>query len=252
MKKIFSALVALILLLTACAQKNSDGEHASHGGGDVEMLPIHADLQIPESVEPGAEVVLKVVVTQGNEKINDARQVEFEIWKGEDKDHSQMIPATNGGNGIYSAKQTFDTEGLYSVVSHVTARDMHTMPMKKITVGHTKPDVHESDHDHADNHHHGDVMIHFMKPDAIKVNEQAMMMVHLEKENSPLVKARVRLEIWQEGQEKHDWVDADETKDGQYQASNKFSKPGEYHIKVHVENDEGLHEHQEEKIQVLP
>ncbi|PLS18224.1 hypothetical protein CVD28_08020 [Bacillus sp. M6-12] len=43
-----------------------------------------------------------------------------------------MLKTDHKKEGIYTAKNTFTTGGIYYVQSHVTARSLHSMPKKKI------------------------------------------------------------------------------------------------------------------------
>ena len=80
------------------------------------------------------EVVNEALVTQGDEEVKDANEVKFEIWKSGQEEHKKII-GKHQGNGIYSITKTFQEEGDYSIIAHVTARDMHNMPKKDIIVG---------------------------------------------------------------------------------------------------------------------
>lgn len=234
-------------LLAGCGQ---GGQNNSDAGQDEDTLPaiIEAKLDVPEKAEAGQEVTLSVIVSQGEEMVDDAKEVKFEIWKDENKDASEVIEAKHTEKGNYTAAYTFSEEGLYNVQSHVTARDMHTMPTKKIQVGNIGDEHHEHEAGTHENHeHHGDVSLHLEKPDQIKANEQTSLAVHAQKENEPITKAKVRLEISQQGSNP-DWVDMTEGAAGEYHSEYQFPASGEYSIKIHIENDDGLHEHTEVKV----
>jgi predicted transcriptional regulator YdeE len=72
-------------------------------------------------------------VTQGDEKVEDAKKVEFELWKSDQESHEKVL-GKHQGNGFYSISQTFQEDGEYTVIAHVTARDMHNMPKKEFSV----------------------------------------------------------------------------------------------------------------------
>lgn len=99
----------------------------------------------------------------------------------------------------------------------------------------------------SEEHHHGDVSMHLEKPEVIKSSEQTPLSVRLEKGELPLTDARVRLEILKQGLNPA-WVDLKEAVEGAYKANYAFSSAGTYIVKIHVENDEGLHEHTEVEI----
>lgn len=241
------AIICTSILLLAGCGANSQKDN----GTDAELPAIiEADLALPEKAEIAEEVPFAVTVKQGEEFVEDAREVKFEIWKDGAKDSSTLVEAKHEEKGKYAASYSFPENGLYHVQSHVTARDMHTMPTKQIQVGQVKEDHHGDHEESADHeHHHGDVSIHLQTPEIVKANEQAELAVHLQKENEPLVKAHVRLEIFQKGSNP-EWVDMTEGTNGEYKADYTFPASGDYFVRVHVENDEGLHEHTEVEISV--
>ncbi len=130
-------LILIILSLAACGNppdQHGEMNHADHEDG-VKIQPLEVDLQVPAQAQVGETVDIRAVVSLGEEKVNHVDQIEFQIWKDDDVAHGEMIKADpDGENGVYSIAKSFDEPGVYSVQSHVTARDMHTMPMKKITV----------------------------------------------------------------------------------------------------------------------
>ena len=78
-------------------------------------------------------MIIEAVVTQGKENVEDANKVEFEIRKSGQETNEKII-GKHQGNGIYSINKTFQEAGDYSIIAHVTARDMHNMPKKEFTV----------------------------------------------------------------------------------------------------------------------
>ncbi len=137
--KLFLPLFVLMLVLAACGDQESHEGHSedeSHGDHeeDPSMEALEVKLNGPEEVKQGETVTFKAMVTQGKEHVADADEVTFEVWKEGTKDDSQMIEASNDGEGMYSIETTFDEEGTYFVQSHVTARSMHTMPKQQVTV----------------------------------------------------------------------------------------------------------------------
>ncbi|WP_035346959.1 FixH family protein [Halalkalibacter hemicellulosilyticus] len=130
MKKIcWSVILVMVGLLVACAGEEQ-GDIQNDGVPEV----VEVDIMLPEIV-PGEEVILQTKVTQGNENVDDAEEVEFEVWKHGKKDESDMISGEHQGDGIYEISYTFVDDGVYNVTSHVTARGMHVMPTKQVIVG---------------------------------------------------------------------------------------------------------------------
>ncbi|WJY27900.1 FixH family protein [Sporosarcina trichiuri] len=256
MKKKFPAAGAALiaLMLAGCGQDNGDTA-AETDTEDVEIVPISVDLTVPGTGTAGEPVALKAAVTQGEEKVSDADEVVYEIWEEGKKDDSRMVEAEQTGDGVYEAETEFDADGLYHVQVHVTARDMHTMPMKDITIGEgaAVDEGHASAHGEGHEHHHTapGFSMHFMEPDHAAAGTPAAMMVHLQQDNQPLEHARVRLEIIENGKtDAAQWVKLEEGKAGEYAGDVTFDAAGKAEITVHVEDDSGLHEHETHELDV--
>ncbi|UXH45826.1 FixH family protein [Rossellomorea vietnamensis] len=249
MKKIslFMLVGFLALVIAACGNSNEDNGAKK----DEKLEAIDAKLDVPEKGEKGEPVSLSTKVTKGDENVDDAGEVKYEIWKNGHKDESEMIEAKHEKGGLYKAEKTFQEDGLYTVQVHVTARDMHTMPKTEIAIGEVGAGEHE---EAGEDHHHGDhestVSIHLMKPDSITAGEEAEMKVHVENKEAALEDARVRFEIYQDGQEKHEWVDLTPDEAGKYSGSYTFPEKGSYNVQVHVTKGEEIHEHSMETVDV--
>ncbi|MBT2571868.1 FixH family protein [Planococcus sp. ISL-110] len=118
------------LLLAACGTGTAD----SPGAGDpIEevMVAFNTETQ----TDPAEEIVLSVTVTQGDEAVEDADEVIYEVWESGDRANSEMIPAEHAKDGVYEAQTSFEEEGLYYMQAHTTARSLHVMPKQEITVG---------------------------------------------------------------------------------------------------------------------
>lgn len=249
MKKIIIFLM-MVFVLAACGQADSNN---GQGEEKQEVYPLKVDLQVPEKANVHEKVALTAEVTYGGKAVKDADEVMFEIWKDGTKDESKMIEAKHSKDGQYTIEYTFDQDGVFFVQSHVTAKDQHNMPKKQIVVGQSEgaesSENVKDEHEHG-HHSHSSVSVQLDKSKTIKVNEEAVLKVKIQKENTPLSKANVRFEIWKDGSEKHDWVDAAEESSGVYQAKHQFSEPGTFQIQVHITNDEGLHEHLKDTLTV--
>ncbi|MCF6136562.1 FixH family protein [Pseudalkalibacillus berkeleyi] len=133
--KIFLPLFVLVLLLAACGEEKDQDNHDGHNeNNEPSMEALEVKLEGPEEVKQGESVTFSAMVTQGEEKVSDADEVMFEIWKEGAKKDSMMMKAESDGEGKYSVKTTFEEDGNYIVQSHVTARSMHTMPKQQVTV----------------------------------------------------------------------------------------------------------------------
>lgn len=248
MKKSIWLLMCLFVfvVLSACNEKKVE---------EMEMPEIlEVKLEVMESADVDEQVTMKAIVTQGEDKVSDAKEVEFEVWQGDKKSESKSIAAKNNQDGTYEAETAFEQDGVYSVQVHVTARGLHAMPKKEVTVG--TGEAAESDHEdgaqeHGDQGHADGFSMHFMKPESVQIEQEVDLTVHLQNEGASLEKARVRYEVWNdEISEKHDWLDTKEVNPGEYTVKHTFAESGTYKIQVHVTNDDGLHEHEEHEIEV--
>lgn len=127
MKIIKAMLMILILgfITAACAQE------------DTEEEPQFLDVQLtatPEKAEVGEEITFEAKVTYGSEKVEDADEVKFEIWRSQAENHEKMV-IQHDEDGVYKLKKSFSEEGTYYIISHVTARSMHNMPKIEFVVG---------------------------------------------------------------------------------------------------------------------
>lgn len=198
-------------------------------------------------------VQLKATVTYGDEKVKGAEEMEFEYWEKGNEDNSTMVQSTNNEDGTYNAEVTFDHDGVYEIYAHTTARGMHTMPKKSITIGdgaNSEENSSKNEGNGHDSHHAEGFGMRFDQPNSIRAGEETNLTVHLQMEDNPLEKADVSFEIWKDGSENHQYVDAEETKAGEYNAAHTFSEALSYNMTIHVKNDEGLHEHKEFQLEV--
>lgn len=124
-------LVLLIGLLAACSNETENGN--KQGTDELKMLEV--EFQVPAKSDIGETIELKAIVTYGDEKVKDADEVQFEYWEKGNEEDSTKIKSNNNGDGTYTAEVSFDTEGIYEIYAHTTARDLHTMPKKSITIG---------------------------------------------------------------------------------------------------------------------
>lgn len=122
-------MIILIFCLTGCA---------ANGQETPEI--VKADIKLPETLASNQEIIFKVKLTQGNDSVEDADEVTFEIWKANEKEKAVLIEASHDKNGIYKARSSLEAEGVYFIQTHVTARDMHVMPKQQFAVGNVTED----------------------------------------------------------------------------------------------------------------
>jgi len=158
--------------------------------------------------------------------------------------------ATPMGFGVISfensedAEQYIEENGLGELLS-ATDLDDHEWEM----MDHDGDDDH-SDHD-ADAFHTEGFDMHFTELEDVTVAEEMELEVNLTLDEEALEDARVRYEIWKENDKDNtNWVDAQESDAGNYVAEHVFEETGTYHIQIHVEDNEDLHEHVEYEVSV--
>ena len=123
------------LLLAGCGSEEAD----SAGTGEM-IEEVMVEFNTEPQADPAEEVLLSVTLSQGDEVVEDASEVVYEVWESGDRNNSEMITAEHTKDGIYEAETSFEEEGLYYMQAHTTARGMHVMPKQEITVGNPDPD----------------------------------------------------------------------------------------------------------------
>jgi tetrahydromethanopterin S-methyltransferase subunit B len=129
MKKIrlmFLSFLCVLALASCSSQKEKQSS-----------IPKMLDVNLAISPQKGVvnqSITFKATVTQGKERVNDADEVTFEIWRSMNPNH-EKIDVKKGENGVYSLTKTFQQDGTYYVISHITARGMHNMPKKEFIIG---------------------------------------------------------------------------------------------------------------------
>ncbi len=253
---LLSIFISTFLILSACGQKKES--KMDMNGSNDSLTPLEVKLTLPEKAKLNEKVKVDAYVTKGKEKIKDADQVEFEWWKDGEKAKSTLVKAKNNKNGHYEAELSWKEDGNYMVQSHVTARSMHTMPVKSIAVGSATPikDAESMntdtnmDMDMDSDQNSKDVMIQFISPKTVVTEQMLSMTAKVKNEMGPIEGAKVRFEVWSENDKKHRWINTEELERGGYSGQLSFEQKGTYTIKIHVEKGEKLHTHKEEMVEV--
>ncbi len=232
-------VLGLAFLLAACGD---DEEEAIE---DL-LLDLEVVFTVPETAEVGEEVELKATVTYGDEEVTDASQMDFEVWERGDKENSETIEAENHEDGTYTINYTFDDDGIYEMYAHTTAHQLHTMPLKEITIG--EGGEYEDTEDAEDGFHTEGFDMHFMDIEAPLCGEEQDLVVHIMLDEEAYEDLDVRYEIVNNGE--HDWIDATEDPAGEYVATYSFEEVGQYEVVIHVEDDEDLHAHSTVEVEV--
>lgn len=244
-KRILMMFVAFILIVLSACDENNVEDNLND-----ELPDLKVNFEPSEVADIGDTIELKATVTYDGEPVEDADEVEFEYWENDDQDNSITIDSINHEDGTYTVDVTLDNEAVYSIYAHTTARALHTMPKRTITVG--DPNIETTDNEDNSNHETSDGFgMHFMEPEDAQATEETELMVHLNIGDEDLKDTDVRYEIWNDDiSEKHDWIDAEESTPGEYISTHTFEEAGTYTIQIHVEDDKDLHEHEEHEIEV--
>lgn len=126
MKKNVVLLFMIFVLLAGCSKGKAEDQIPKFLNVDLQITPIPA--KVNESI------TFQAKATYGNETVNNADDVSFEIWRADSK-KTQKYPVKRSKNGVYQFKKAFTKEGTYYVYAHVTAEGMHTMPKKEFVIG---------------------------------------------------------------------------------------------------------------------
>lgn len=242
-KFLISTFIIASMILSGCNSTNHQN-HQSHNQTTSENLTVSFQAN-PAKSNLGEPITFQSTVKQGNQGVTTAK-VEFEVWKDASSNHKQY-PAKHVENGDYIASDSFAESGKYNVVVHVYTEKDHKMTEGTFQVGQTS-----AKHESQSHHHNEKTRLHLMLPQSPQAGKSTVLTGHvMDPKGNPLPKAEVEFEIWKEGVNKHQYVEAKEKKDGEYVKIYTFPEPGIYHVQLHVEKpSEKLHEHIEKTITV--
>ncbi|GAA0450965.1 FixH family protein [Alkalibacillus silvisoli] len=239
MKKWLLILVAaMLVIMAACGGDDQEAET-----NDVDSLaPLEVEVLMEQEQDLG-ETTLSTRVTQDGEAVNDANDVTFEVWQEGQKEAGDMVEGSLVEDGVYEVSYTFEEEGAFYVVPHVTAREQHHMPQYDLVVGDAEVETATSDgnsHEH-DHHGHTEELDERLSVDFQLVDDQLTSEVLYEGDD--LESADITFEVWHvDSEDQRVWLSAEETEPGVYQAEFNEDTSGEHHVIIHIENEE-LHEH---------
>lgn len=134
MKK-FLVIGAITLALAGCSNDAHEGMH------EPSLEVVEVEVLTNKQLEPGEQVTLSARVTQEKQAVNDAEEVKFEVWESGLRDQGTTLEGELTEDGVYEVAYTFETEGVYYMFAHTTARGMHVMPKTEFIVG--DPDMSE-------------------------------------------------------------------------------------------------------------
>ena len=136
MKKLWLTFTMAAVLAVGCGAEDDAVDTLGSGEVPVEVI---VEVLTPEKLNAGEAVTLEVKVTQGDEVVNDAESVDFEVWESGLREEGTMLDGELTEDGVYTAEYTFDHDGVYYMYAHTTARGMHVMPKQQFIVG--NPDM---------------------------------------------------------------------------------------------------------------
>lgn len=131
-----TGLFFLVLLVGCSSETSKDHDMMNMDmdmSSDESLTPIKVDILLPDPMHTNQKHVLQAKVTQGDQAVDDAKEVVFEVWRSDEEKHDK-IKGVLAQDGIYEAEVEFAAPGEYQVTAHVSARDLHTMPTAKFTV----------------------------------------------------------------------------------------------------------------------
>jgi hypothetical protein len=232
----YFTLLAALFTISACGAGEED-----HTTETIdELAPIEVELSVPDTAEKGEPVTFSSEVFHGEDLVEDANEVVYEIWLEGQKENSELIEAEQDGH-VYLLEHVFNEGGLYHVQVHVTARGLHRMPTAQIRIGDVgegeqkHKHKHEKEHEHDHQHQHANVHVD-------TALEQERLVMEIRVEGTPFRGGRVTLEMRKNNEESPQWLELTEVNPGEYQLLNSNKFTGSYHAIVHIE-DEHLHEH---------
>lgn len=155
--------------------------------------------------------------------------------------------------GIISFKDRADAESYIEKNEFgelLTAADLENHPWEMMN--HDSEHGHDGgddQHEHAHGFHTEGFDMHFTELENARVGEKNKLETYITLDESDIEGARVRYEIWvEDNKDNTDWIDASEVNTGIYVADYSFTEASTYHIQVHVEDDDDLHEHMEYEV----
>jgi hypothetical protein len=126
MKKLSMLLLVLIIAVVGCSK-----------GNEQKSQEVKGTIEVPQTIKANEKTSINVLVTQGDQKIENADAVQIQVEK-EGYINQEMIDAKHQGNGAYSTDYTFKEDGEYTITAHVTIKGDMKMFTKKVTVGKKK------------------------------------------------------------------------------------------------------------------
>lgn len=280
-------LAAFALVLAACNGGNNSNE-AENAGSETESTETTELAYKPEPINPETDVCEVCGMAIADEEhatqliFKNEKSLKYDdigdmfVWleeNGEEEIGAKFVRDFNTLEWIQLEEATFvyaeeiSTPMGFGVISfkdredakkYIKENEIGEILIADVLKNH-KWEMVNHDHDHSnhghDDHAHGvqseGFNMHFTELENVTTTEETKLEVKITLDEVALEDAKVRYEIWKDNDKDNtDWQDAKEATVGSYIAEYVFKESGTYHIQVHVENDEGLHEHMEYEVNV--
>lgn len=130
-KTLLLALLASVFLAACGDGESEEMNHDAPESDEVRTLDV--ELFTPDHIASGETAEMTAHVTSNDEDVTDADHVMFEIQDGNEETVEEIV-AEHSENGEYTVEFTFEEAGTYTVISHVDAFSLHTMPSSEVIV----------------------------------------------------------------------------------------------------------------------
>lgn len=130
-KTLLLGILASVFLVACGNDENGEMNHDAPESDEMRTLDV--ELFTPDHIVAGDTAEMTAHVTSNDEDVTDADHVMFEI-QDENEETVGEITAEHSENGEYTVEFTFDEAGTYTVISHVDAFSLHTMPSAEVIV----------------------------------------------------------------------------------------------------------------------
>lgn len=285
MKKINLILIGsiiFIMILAACGGKNQGNTNRQEkDSNDIVELKYQ-----PENINPNTDVCDICAMAVADDEhatqiiLKKERSLKFDdlgclyTWieeNGDDEIGAKFVRDFNTEEWILLEEATYvfdkdiETPMAYGIISFkdrssaesfIEENDLGELLFATDLKDH-KWEMMNHDHSHHDHDEHSHAFhtegfdMYFSELKNVTVAEETKLEVNITLNDSALQDANVRYEIWKENDKSNtDWINAMETTAGYYVADYHFKETGTYHIQIHVEDDQDLHEHSEVEINV--
>ncbi|MDR9800850.1 FixH family protein [Bacillus paralicheniformis] len=128
-KNMFTLFFICSLFLSACSLEQDVADRYK------KEKPLESEIILPKSLSAHQKETIKVILTQGGKRVENADFVHFEIWKQDGSVKYPMEQAEEVGKGMYSLTKSFEREGLYYVKMHAKSDGSIIMPQKQFIIG---------------------------------------------------------------------------------------------------------------------